>query len=109
MFGETLWHPERSTKMTIQGLENPHTRSDVELAWRGLFRSFVRVGRRPGSYKIPNFPERLHKAYNWWIEEYGERPAQEDIAAELGISRKTLGRQLEVHEIPWPLDVDSHY
>jgi hypothetical protein len=109
VFGEMLWHPERGMKTTIKGLEHPHAKMDVDRAWQGLFHSYVRLGRRRGSYKIPNFRERLSAVYRRWIDERDERPAQEDIAAELGISRSTLNRQLRIHDIAWPLETNLHF
>ena len=61
-----------------------------------------RRGRPKGSIVLPDFSRRYLEVYKRCAEQNDQRPAVNDVAAELGISKPTFYRYLALFKLKWP-------
>lgn len=105
-FVEARWHPERGETVGVVGLEQVTSEVEGKRALRGLrlLRQYDDRGRPKGSTLLTReqFRAEVVAAYAALTDLHGHRPAQYEVAAELGISRATLTRYLADYGVPWP-------
>lgn len=101
------WRFGEGMELALRGLETIKRPGDTATILGGapLFTALGRRGRPPGSVSIPDFPKRLQEAYATALAE-GRTATQNDIAADLDISRSTLVRHLRRFSLKWPPTVE---
>ena len=111
---ELRWRPDGTWTEALTGLELPHRKRDVELAWqeRSALRELVARpppagGRPPGTYKIRPalFRELTPALWREFVAHYGHLPSNAEFAAYIGMPLSTFNERLagcRAGGMPWP-------
>lgn len=99
LWGEVRWHPERGERVTIHGLEQPHTRDDIQRVHLGLrlLREVVRGGGRPPAFENrEQFMAVVGEAVQR-VRKRGRYPSTGEVAKQLGVTWGHVTRQQLSH------------
>ncbi|MDQ6602189.1 MAG: helix-turn-helix domain-containing protein [Chloroflexota bacterium] len=116
------WHPEGGKEISLRGLEHATLKggrlsirsmtNEAAKITRGiaLINKVLVTGKAEGdTYLDDNDPDCIRRAYvalyeqggDWQLRRAVSRPSQEDVAAWFDVSKPTLQRYLNRHELDW--------